>query len=78
MGVKDVRSVKNIGTRLRSLYFQGEFGIQPNVGMDIGLMANVLELVTMSEEHIIEEKHDRLEKRAHASARNGHSFETVI
>ena len=67
MGDKDVRSVKNIGVRLWSLYLQGEFGIQPNVDMNIGLMANVLKLVTMSEERIIEEKNGRLEKGECAS-----------
>ena len=56
---------KNVEARLWSLYFKDEFGIQPNVGMDIGLMANVLDLVTMSEE-CIEKKNGRFEKVAYA------------
>ena len=71
MGDDGVRSIKNVGARLRSLYFQGEFGMQPNDDMDIGLVTNVLEVVTMSEDRIVE-KNGRLENGAYASARNGH------
>ena len=69
MGDKDVRPIK-----ISELDFglsTCEFGTQPNVDMDIELIANVLELVTMSEERIVEEKNGSLEK-AYASARNSH------
>ena len=39
--------------------------------MDIRLMTNVLELVTVSEERIVEEENGRFEKGAYASACNG-------
>ena len=70
MGDKDVRPIK-----ISELDFglsTCEFGTQPNVDMDIELIADVLELVTMSEKRIVEEKNGRSEKGAYASARNGH------
>ena len=59
-------------SKLRAFYFQGEFDIQPFIAMDVELMPNVLELVTMSEECLAHEKKGRLRKGAYVSARNGH------
>ena len=61
MGEKDIRSIKNVGansclptSNMNLIY------VQPIVGMDIRLMINVLELVTMADESIVEEKNGRL------------------
>jgi len=59
-------------SKLRAFYFQGEFDIQPFVNMDVVLMPNVLELVTMSEERIVEKKEGRAETGTYVTARNGH------
>lgn len=58
--------------KLRSFYFQGEFDVQPFISMNVVCMPNVLELVTMSEECITEEKKGRPKKGTYVSSRNGH------
>ena len=64
--------IERCRSKLRAFYFQGEFDIQPFIDMDIELMPNILELVTMSEECLVQEKKGRLRKGAYVSARNGH------
>lgn len=59
-------------SKLRAFYFHGEFDIQPFLRMDVALMPHVLELVTMSEECIVDKKDGRAEKGTYVTARNGH------
>ena len=73
MGEKGVRSLKYVGSnsclptsKVNLIY------VHPIVVMDIRLMTNVHELVTMLEERIVEEQNGRSEKGAYASARNVH------
>lgn len=63
---------QRLRTKLRDFYFKGAFDVQPFIHMDIEYMPNVLELVTMSEECIAEEKEGRMEEGTHVIARNGH------
>lgn len=59
-------------SKLRAFYFQGEFDIHTFVHMDVVLMPGVLELVTMSEECIVDKKKGRAKKGTYVTARNGH------
>lgn len=59
-------------SKLRAFYFQGEFDTRPFVDMDVALMPNVLELVTMSEECLGDEKKGRAKRGTYVTARNGH------
>ena len=50
--------VKRLRSKLRTFYFQGEFAIQPFIGMDVVLMPFVLELVTRTEIYVEKRKRD--------------------
>ena len=59
--------------KIRAFYFtQADFDIKPFLDMDVELMPNVLELVTMSKECITNEQEGRLKRDNYVSARNGH------
>ena len=59
--------------KIRAFYFtQADFDIKPFLDMDVELMPNVLELVTMSKECITDEQEGRLKRDNYVSARNGH------
>ena len=63
---------KKCRSKLRALYFRGEFDVHPFIGIDIELMPLVLELVTMSDECIVDKKEGRLKKGTYVRASNGH------
>ena len=61
-------------SKLRALYFQGNFDMKPFIDLDIQLIPNLLELATMTDVciHKEQEQQGRFKRGVYVASRNGH------